>query len=206
MPTESEKIFKDIDVSGPGGGAVVIRGGEFVMEGAAVAARTSGDTKGVGVDIRVSSLDMHQSASMSTTTTGQGDGGDVFIETDTIRLASHAAIFAQTGDEEIQTNTGNAGNIKVKARQMNVETGGFLSTASGSQGEGGNLDVGAENIMLDGENTGFMTLSGTPFPASAGNIDIKTGGLTLINGAEIRSFTVGLAEPAIFLSMQKKYF
>lgn len=198
----SDTGIGDVDAGGTGGGAVVIRGGEFVMEGALVLAQTFGDTKGVGVDIRVSSLDMRTldqeiPASIDTTTfLGLGDGGDVFVETDTMRVTG--AGFCQTcippGILAETFSEGDAGNINVKARQINLETGGTLSTSTSAQGKGGDLDVEADSIALDGENTGFATQSAPFFSASpgdAGDIDIKTNSLTLINGAQIRSPTFG---------------
>ncbi|MGH8615482.1 MAG: filamentous hemagglutinin N-terminal domain-containing protein, partial [Gammaproteobacteria bacterium] len=108
---KSDTGIGDVDVGDngdAGGGAVVIRGGQFVMEGASVRAQTFGDTKGVGVDIRVSSLDMHSAdqgmpASIDTTTFGgpDGDGGDVYVEADTMRLsgAFPTGILAQADGE-----------------------------------------------------------------------------------------------------------
>ncbi len=193
----------DIDASGSVGGGVVIRGGQFVMENVLVLAQTFGGNdaeKGAGIDIRVSSLDMHsfdqdKPALISTDIfTGQADGGDVFVEVDTMRLRGAGScggtciptgILAQTGGE------GSAGKITVHAGQMTVETGGTISTTTFSQGQSGDLVVDADNIILDGEDTGFATQSFTPFPANAGNVNINTNNLTLINGAQIRSQTGG---------------
>jgi filamentous hemagglutinin family protein len=197
----TQGAISDVDTSGPVGGAVVIRGGQFVLENAAVAAQTSGGNdgeKGAGIDIRVGQLDMHsldpdKPALISTDTTGQADGGDVFVQGGTLRISGAGfcetciptGILAQTGAE------GDAGKITVHAGRVFLETGGTLSTSSFSQGQSGNLAVDADNILLDGEATGFTTQSITPYPARAGDIDIKTNGLTLINGAQVRSLTGG---------------
>ena len=195
---EGNKIG-DVDASGPVGGAVVIRGGQFVVKNASVLAQTSGGNdgeKGGGIDIRVSRLKMRsrdkdRPALISTDTTGRADGGDVFVEADTMRMSGAGflmGILAQTDGE------GDAGNITVEARKMNLESGGTLTTATFSQGDGGDLDVDADNIILDGEFTGFTTQS-DPFPSAsggdAGNLDINTNTLTMINGAEIRTAVFG---------------
>ena len=90
----------DVDASGPVGGAVVIRGGQFVVEEASVLAQTSGGNdgeKGAGIDIRVGRLDMRsrdkdKPALIRTDTTGRADGGDVFVEADTMRLSGAGAV------------------------------------------------------------------------------------------------------------------
>ncbi len=180
--------ISDVDASGAGGGAVVIRGGWFVLENAAVVARTSGDKRGVGVDIRVGNLDMQQSALISTTTTGAGGGGDIAIEANSLRLATGAEIFAQTGTDEILTNTGNAGHINVHAGQINLETGGILSTTSFSQGGSGDMNIDADSIMLN-EFTGFLSL--TSGPGRGGDISVHANRLSISGPSLITSQTNG---------------
>ena len=95
---------------------------------------------------------------------------------------------------------GAAGNITINSRRLIVRDGGFVSTRSnktviGSQatpasGQGGNLTVNvSESVELMGDGSGLF--AGTEGFGVAGNLTINAQNLTVQNGAEVSTVSVG---------------
>ncbi|MFM6405622.1 MAG: hypothetical protein ACKPGT_13565, partial [Microcystis sp.] len=99
------------------------------------------------------------------TATGEGDGGDITIDTATLTLEKGGFINASTGGKC------NAGNIAIKATQ-GVNVGGGLTsevTATG-EGNGGSITIDTSTLTL--EKGGFISAS-TGGKGNAGNIAIQ---------------------------------
>ncbi|MDY6952714.1 MAG: filamentous hemagglutinin N-terminal domain-containing protein, partial [Thermodesulfobacteriota bacterium] len=84
-----------LDVSGQGGGRVFIRGSNFTMEDGAIAARTAGAVHGEGVDIVVSNTFSFTRSEIDTSTTGEGNAGDILV------AASSMAFDASNASGEV---------------------------------------------------------------------------------------------------------
>jgi large exoprotein involved in heme utilization and adhesion len=90
-----------------------------------------------------------------------GNGGNILVETNQLRITDEGVILAQT------TGEGNAGNITIRATEL-IEMAGLPVS-----GEGGNI--------LAAANEGSI--------GNAGNITIETGQLRMRDGAQIGSTT-----------------
>src|SRR5205823_14640516 len=80
-----------VSTSGEGGGAIFIRGGEFVMDSSRMLAETLGDQDGVCIDVKVKSLSLTNGAQMSTSTgtSSSGKGGKLSVEADRVFLSGN---------------------------------------------------------------------------------------------------------------------
>ncbi|MGB3238217.1 MAG: filamentous hemagglutinin N-terminal domain-containing protein, partial [Geitlerinemataceae cyanobacterium] len=88
------------------------------------------------------------------------------------------------------TVTGNAGNIILNTPSLQVSDGATVSVQHDSAGNAGNLQVNANEILLDGEGS----LTASTVSGEGGNIELQVGdSLQLRNGSEIdaESFGVG---------------
>ncbi|MEM6398721.1 MAG: filamentous hemagglutinin N-terminal domain-containing protein [Cyanobacteria bacterium P01_D01_bin.116] len=98
---------------------------------------------------------------------------------------------------------GNAGEINISANSFTLSDGARLQTKTEGQGNAGNVKINVgDRIILDGAKTNpnsnfehltgiFATLETDSFQ-SGGDVDIITGSLTIINGAEITANTFKL--------------
>ncbi|MDT9187130.1 S-layer family protein [Limnospira fusiformis KN01] len=128
-------------------------------------------------------------------TTGEldstGQAGDITINTNQLTISGDGAtIFSAT------QGSGQAGNISIQTRQLQVNNGAQIVATTLGDGLGGNIDLLAESIQLVGtsptrENpSGLLTSTGTPDrfgqgTAPAGNIQVRTGQLQILDGARI---------------------
>lgn len=132
-------------------------------------AETSIETASGG-DVRLQSrrLIIQDGASIETSTFGRGSAGNIFIQADSIELSGAfvygteqreeilSLISAKVGDSRLFgeapiEETGNAGNITIRARQLTIAEGGQISSSGRNQGRGGNVDVQAtESIQISG--------------------------------------------------------
>ncbi|MDY6950682.1 MAG: filamentous hemagglutinin N-terminal domain-containing protein [Thermodesulfobacteriota bacterium] len=90
-----------LDVSGQGGGRVFIRGGNLTMEDGSIATRTAGAVNGEGVDIVVSNTFSFTRSEIDTSTTGEGNAGDILVAAasmafDASNVSGEVGLFADS--------------------------------------------------------------------------------------------------------------
>ncbi|MEH2198539.1 two-partner secretion domain-containing protein [Nostoc sp.] len=112
---------------------------------------------------------------------GIGSGGSIDITTGRLNLSNNGEISASTfnqgnagniginakqidlrGSSDIRTQVdskakGNAGNINIKTQLLNVQEQSQISSATNGNGNAGNLTVQADNIILTGSDGEFAT-------------------------------------------------
>lgn len=101
-------------------------------------------------------------ALISTTTLGLGRGGTLTVNaSDVVQLVgiSPESPFA-SGIYASTSGPGAAGSLTVNTRQLILQDGGIVTTASLGSGTGGNLTINAaESVQLEGASAGPSTLS-----------------------------------------------
>jgi filamentous hemagglutinin family protein len=201
----------DIDASGPGGGAIFIRGGQFMAQGRSqTQANTTGDQDGRGISVEVDRLILTGGARIESNTSGRGRSGDINV-TATEEVMIDGAYFDVDAERlspsglttDALADLSQAGNITISTARL-VLTGGGAITSVGrtddSDSRAGNLDITAtELITIDALNpdyVGNVDITGlsTAAPYYAGDITIKTARLSLTDGGAISSFTWGSSD------------
>jgi filamentous hemagglutinin family protein len=139
-----------------------------------------GTAKGGDIVIQTGSLELVNSAQISSAAGGAGNAGRIEITAESVRLeASPTAITQITGntwfgggtagDIVIHAGTldmlngatilaasfgsGKAGIIDLNARSVNLLSGAIITAASFASGNGGNVQVTADSILIDGQDT-----------------------------------------------------
>ncbi|MEC4817228.1 MAG: filamentous hemagglutinin N-terminal domain-containing protein [Scytonema sp. PMC 1069.18] len=159
--------------------------------------------RGGNLTIETGRLTIRNGAAVDASTFGAGRAGDVMVKATDVELVGVArtpigtfpsGIFAQVGEGAIE-NAGNAGNVTIYTQRLTADGGAQISTAARQRGNGGNLTIDAsDSIRLSGalpDATQLQGSSGIFVPAepgargNAGNLEIKTGLLTVENGAKI---------------------
>ncbi len=184
-----------VSTSGEGGGAIFIRGGEFVVDGSAIQADTLGGQNGVGIDVKTDSLTLTGGAQISASTFGAGKGGKLSAQIDTMFLSGTDASGFPSGlfATALQGSTGDAGSLTVKARSLEVRDGALIDVGTFGIGDAGNMSVTADNIFLSAdEATGFAGIfaqSESENSGDAGDITITTGRLEMRGRTQISTST-----------------
>lgn len=180
-----------IDVSGPGSGSIFIRGGQFVMQDAAIQANTFADMGGQVIDLTTTESVQISGDLLAilSKTFGNGNAGHIFIMTPHLEINGSIVNGASIG-------TGSSGNIHVAAKQVLLKNGGALYSTLAGNGLGGNIEITAtETLSLSGRHTGNILTDGfllQSYPSiistamvgtnQSGNILITTNHLDMIDG------------------------
>lgn len=176
-----------------GGGLIDIRGGAITLDGRGVealpvlrretgifskSALTTGDAGTILVrsDGRVEILN---GAALSTSTSAAGDGGDIRVEADSLRI--DAATLMSRADS---TATGLSGNIEVAVSLLDLSNRGEISIAQQGSiapghlapGKTGQIAIAAEILRMDSASRINAESSGN---VPAGAIDIKAANVRL---------------------------
>ncbi|WP_413160178.1 filamentous hemagglutinin N-terminal domain-containing protein [Capilliphycus salinus ALCB114379] len=185
-------IFSDLeqDARGNGGIVEINTGNLLLLEGGQILTRTSGSgnagniiVKADNIEFRGTSTDGFASGFFaSVEETANGNGGQIIIETQQLQMTDASQINVST------SSTGNAGNITVKAENINLSgvsfspegeifSTGFLA-GSGSTGNAGTIIIEAEQLRItDSANVSVASDNA----GNAGTIIVRADNVELLN-------------------------
>jgi len=197
-----------VTASGPGGGAIALRGGNVTLrDRAALISYTIGDINGRDITVDAAQLKILDQALISTATTGTGVGGNVTVRaTDSVEIkgigfdnfnrtvldvgatGTPSSSTVQSGIAVLTEGAGRAGNIAVDTKQLRLEEGARVLNPSFSTGNGGNIAIKASE-SVEVSASGVITSAGNR--GNGGTLTIDTGKLTVRNGAVVATATLG---------------
>ena len=162
----NDRQIADIDVSANTGGKVFIRGGQMVMDNANIWAHT-GNGNGGGIDI--------------------GLTGNLSING--VPETSQLEETSTSGLTVFALGKGNAGNIVLNIDELKLTNRINISSVTGASGKGGNLNINANSILLQGNGSkyGPNLSSLSTGTGDAGHITINTNDLNLLDLGSISS-------------------
>ena len=151
------------------------------------------DTVGVGragdIDIKTPELVLKDGARIGANTFGDGNGGNVSIEADSINLSENPIIINAS-----TYGAGDAGSIDVNTNNLKVADGGLISSATRGSGRGGNVSVNANDIELTGatpEVGNFSSISALSLAeGDAGSVNVDTSTLRISDGGAVSTTAV----------------
>ncbi|WP_161607258.1 two-partner secretion domain-containing protein [Prochlorothrix hollandica] len=153
-----------------------------------------------GITIRTGSLSLRDGAQLDSSTFGKGNAGaiDITATGDIVLAGDSSQGFISGVFSEVDTYAeGSAGGITIRTGSLSLLDGAFVATSTYGKGNAGKLDITATgDISLVGENSsvsGSRLLSRVESGAegSSGGITIRTGSLSLRDGAQLDSSTFG---------------
>jgi filamentous hemagglutinin family protein len=208
-----------LDVSGDGGGSVMIRGGRFVVDDSMILANVTGpgivtdglESIGSGIDIQVSQNAVIQNGALLDTTVSSNASpgvqyGGVSVKADSIEILGSQDFdnFPVTGifSSVAQGNTGgSSGDIKLEANSILARDFGtvttFLETATDGAGNAGDIELKAtNNLELDGV---VFVESLASASGNAGNIALRSaqGNILMTNSPFVNSLTGSLSSGSV---------
>lgn len=170
--------------------------------------------KGNGGDIKITtgSLSITRGAELNALTKGEGDAGNVTINArDTVSLDGEnskggaSGVYSSVADNLYTGQPparGNGGEIKIETGSLSITRGGGVFANTRGQGNAARVIINArDTVSLDGENSkggasGVFSSVGDekdlpPTVGNGGEINIKTGSLSLTNGGGLYTSTSG---------------
>lgn len=128
----------------------------------------------------------------------------------TLKASESVELIGTTADGSIQSGllaevrpgaTGAGGNLTINTRQLIVRDGAVVSAGTGGIGQGGNITVNAsESVEVSGTQadgrspSGLFAASVSADSGNSGNISIRTGQVTIRDGAVVATSTKGLGQ------------
>ncbi|MBD2438440.1 filamentous hemagglutinin N-terminal domain-containing protein [Nostoc sp. FACHB-110] len=149
-----------------------------------------GDIQVVGKNVTLTNR-----SQIEASTLGAKPGG--FVVVTATELLEISGDYSYLSTSVYPQATGNAGQLTIKTRDLQVSNGAFVSTFSFGPGKGGNLTVTADNVEVIGRSTdgqfgsAFTTSSQGNLSGDAGNLTINTRNLLIKNGAQVTALTFG---------------
>jgi large exoprotein involved in heme utilization and adhesion len=195
-----------------GAGIEVDVRGSIDLNGAAFGALVLGSGNGESINVNTSSIDLENSAVISTLTfSGTGNAGDIAITAGLLDLET-SAISVQTstpgaaGNLTITassirlansqlfglSNEGPAGNVVINTDSLQLIDASAIQNQTAGPAAGGNINITASSISMVGSTQPLFTgisvqtlnVNG-PATGPAGDILIHAGTMALANGAEV---------------------
>ena len=164
----------------------------------AITSSVNEDAEGNGgeININTGSLSIVNKGDISASTFSRGNAGSIEIEAkDTIAINGQSSdAFTGIRSEVSGDAEGNAGNIKTTTGSLSVTNGGQISAVNSGGGDGGSIEIIAEDtILVDGQgsNSTFISSRVDGNQGNAGDIGITTGSLSVVDGGEISAGTSG---------------
>jgi filamentous hemagglutinin family protein len=209
-----------IDVSGNGGGTVLIRGGNFVLDNSTISANVTGlgpvvngvESIGGGIDIVVSqNAEILTGSLLQTNVVGNATPGvtygDTHIKADRIEIIGDPGFDFDNGPfTEIHSDVGNgstggnSGPIKLEANSILLQDFVTLQANTNGPGSGGdiilqttgNLELNGSSVQTNSGSPGVVNIFG-----NAGNIELTStnGNILMTNGAFNTSQAFGSGTP-----------
>lgn len=152
--------------------------------------------------LRAGRLQVLAGATIATSTSGEGRGGDVSVTASDVTVDARGDPFSNTTTIIVAASqpgaSGAGGNLTVNARRVQLLAGGVVATAALNHGPGppGDLNVTATDITIDGtENpapsngTGIATQSQSA--KLSGSVRVRAGRLLVLGGGTISATTFG---------------
>ncbi|NEO99370.1 MAG: hypothetical protein F6K58_11945, partial [Symploca sp. SIO2E9] len=165
-----------------------------------------GEGKGGNVELTATNLEVTNGATLTASTFGRGDAGNVILEISEIAHFDGVNLVtginpSGAGSNVGQGGEGKGGNVKLTVANLEVTNGAQLSASSFGTGDAGNLSIRASELVeIDGgsaTDTGLFTQVGGRVGGSGegkvGNLIIDTERLVLRNGGQINATIFGIS-------------
>jgi filamentous hemagglutinin family protein len=174
------------------GGAISISGRDSDNNPSAFFTETSGRGNAGHISLSASLLKM-EDGRISSTTTGDGDAGDLMINVGRLTVAGGAQIASNSGVRRsggtVRVGRGQGGTLTITAKDaisISGSVSGVFANTFGS-GNAGDISISSPILTMD---DGLIQAT-TRSSGNAGSIAVRAGRLTLTGGAEIDSRTDG---------------
>ncbi|NJO14252.1 MAG: hypothetical protein HC877_00430 [Thioploca sp.] len=182
---------------GPGeGGSIIIMTADLILDfGGIFASSEKGSTGNAGnIEIKAHQLTLMEGGQINTSTRGAGKGGAIYIKkAESLSLSGSgkegpSGIFSNSEGMEA---TGQAGNIDIETRQLQLSDGAEISSSTTGSGDGGYITILVTDALSVQKSASIFSISkGQQARAGkAGEIKVEAHQFTLTEGGNINAAT-----------------
>ena len=152
------------------------------------------------VTIVTDTMSLTNGGQVNAGTFGQGNAGSVEITANGISIDDNnlqgnfpSGAFTIVGEEAL----GDAGGVTIVTDTMSLTNGGQVNAGTFGRGNAGSVEITANGISIDGENSqgnvasGAFTIVGEEALGDAGGVTIITDTMSLTNGGQVNASTFG---------------
>jgi large exoprotein involved in heme utilization and adhesion len=158
--------------------------------------------RGDGGNIRIdTALLSMENSNLFARTQGRGNAGNIRINASDRVLQDRSVISSIVGDPLIGGGIGEGGNVRINTGSLFLTNGSQLQASTFGNGNAGDIVVNArDTVLLDGDlplsnnrffRTAAFSIVGVTGNGNGGDIRIRTGSLSVRNGAVISAATTG---------------
>lgn len=189
----------EVDVSGDGGGNILIQLGDLQIKESVISNNNNSDVDAIG-SIKVvadDSILMEQASWIECNTDGKGEAGSVKIDARKLTIDGQGYTAGIISNSKSKSQDGNAGIVQVRVSGLfKMLNGGHVSSRAWGDGDAGSVAVNAEKLIIDGNNikyfTGIRSNAENGSQGDSGTVEVSVAELMeLLNGAKISSSTWG---------------
>ncbi|MDX1541861.1 MAG: filamentous hemagglutinin N-terminal domain-containing protein, partial [Geminicoccaceae bacterium] len=174
------------------GGRVEVVADRLTVDGAALSTSTIGDGPGGDIVLDLGELVVSGGGQISAATLGPGEAGDITIQVDEARVVGLGT--AITVFSTPSGPGGDAGDIVIDAGELRLVDGGAISSETSGNGAAGSVSISVEQgLVLSDSGQIRASSTGTGRP---GDITIDVGRLELVRGGSISSPSIAEVEGA----------
>lgn len=138
-------------IDGAGGGLLSVRAATLTLEGSsALSSVNSGATAGGDLNILADSVSVLGGSRIAASALAAGKAGDVHVRAVQLTVDGDDGVGASSIRSHAEEGSGDGGNLDVRAQAIVLSNGGYLSTGTYSAGNGGNLNVAADLLDIHG--------------------------------------------------------
>lgn len=141
------------------------------------------------ITIQAQQFRANTGAQVTASTSGQGNAGNITI-TAPDRILLNGSTISSTVEP---TGIGRGGNVTLNTGTLRASNLATLNTSTSGRGNAGNININADRIQFDTRAT-IGAINNAPLGGPnqrGGNIAIRTGTLSALNGAQILTSTAG---------------
>ncbi|MBI5315363.1 MAG: filamentous hemagglutinin N-terminal domain-containing protein [Nitrospirae bacterium] len=180
-----------IDVSGDGAGTIHIRGGQFILDGSSLVARTTGDTAGASTafELVADNAILSNGAQIVTASIEAGAAGAIQLSVrDTVQISGVDSTLRPSSISSTSGSGGHGGDILVESSRVTLIEGGQISSLGFAEGVGGNVTVNADTVLVAG-----ISVGGAPSSIQTQTLS-AAGGTVSVNASSVMVDTLGLIQ------------
>jgi filamentous hemagglutinin family protein len=150
---------------------ILVRGISFIKLGSSIVTTTFGNGDAGNLTIETNTLQISDGGLIASSTSGRGDGGNLTVIADSVRLfdASTDSIFPTTGLLTQTASFGSAGNLNLTTNTLEISEGAQVAVNSLTIGQAGNINIIADSIDMSDRSS----IDAATVAGEGGNIQLQ---------------------------------
>lgn len=150
-------------------GSVLIDGTQALQTYTGIGGDALGSGSGAMVRVETQRLDIREGGAISSATSSLNPAGSVEVIADTVRVDGNNNARVATGINANSAGPGDAGNVRVAAREVTITNDGSVSSSTLDSGRGGRVLIEADRLTVSNAGGIFSVAGGT---GDAGQIEL----------------------------------